>query len=63
MEHSKHDLLDDLNALTNKVGRAIHDPRLSDEERNQLHQAHHALAVVAFDYMRRTHAEYTAEAL
>ena len=63
MDNSEPDLLDDLNALTNKVGRAIHDPRLSEEERNELHKAHHALAVAAFDYMRRTHAEFTAEAL
>ena len=63
MAESQLDLLDDLNALTNKIGRTIHDPRLSDDERNELHKAHHALAVVAFDYMRRTHAEFTAEKL
>lgn len=63
MDNSEPDLLDDLNALTNKVGRAIVDPRLSDEERNELRKAHHALAVTAFDYMRRTHAEFTAERL
>jgi hypothetical protein len=63
VEHSKHDLLDDLNALTNKVGRAIHDPRLSEEERNELHKAHHALAVAAFDFMRRSNAQETAAKL
>jgi hypothetical protein len=60
---SETELLDKLNALTNQVGRAIHDPRLSDEERNHLHQAHHALAVAAFDFMRRSHAELTAAKL
>lgn len=63
MDNSQPDLLDDLNALTNKVGRAIVDPRLSDEERDELRKAHHALAVAAFDYMRRTHAEFTAGSL
>jgi hypothetical protein len=57
------DLLDDLNALTNKIGRTIHDPRLSDDERNELHKAHHALAVAAFDYMRRSNAQEIAAKL
>jgi hypothetical protein len=60
---SETELLDKLNALTNQVGHAIRDPRLSDDERNELHKAHHALAVAAFDLMRRLHAELTAAKL